>query len=190
MKRITYSLGIMAAMLLVACQSIQTVKYEPVSSSVFFKRDSTVQSAIVEEASASYYSADALESFVQTELDSFNASNPDREISIASTELKDNKLKLILNYKDTQSLIDFAKLSEDESMSLSSVKLVKYKDRDDTVEIINDNGIKSDSNLIVLEGKVHGYTESKILYTYGEGLNKINDYEFETTAGRNIIIFE
>ena len=113
MKKIAYSLGVMTALMLTACQSIQTVKYEPVSSSVFFKRDSTLQSAIVEEASASYYSADALKSFVQTELDSFNEANPDKEISIASTELKDGKLKLILNYKDTQSLIDFAKLSED-----------------------------------------------------------------------------
>ena len=75
-------------------------------------------------------------------------------------------------------------------MGLTSLRLLKYKDIDSSIEITDTSGIKKGSNVAVLEGKVHAYTESKILYINGEGVDKLGDYEFETTNGKNVVVFE
>ena len=111
-------------------------------------------------------------------------------MKIESATIADNKIKIVFDYEDLQSLLSFAVSSGDENMGLTSLRLLKYKDRDSSIEITDTSGIKKNSTVAVLEGKIHAYTESKILYTGGEGISKLSDYEFETTTGKNIVVFE
>ena len=190
MKIFKYALCFVTVAMLTACGSIKTVGFDPSVSSIFLKRDLTVKSAIIEDAGAAYYNEEELKGFVQGEVDKFNATQAKPTVSIESTTVKDNKLKLIFNYEDLQSLLSFAVESGDENMGLSSLQLLKYKDRDSSIVITDTTGMKKDSNVVVLEGRIHAYTESKILYTNGEGVNKLGDYEFETTNGKNVVVFE
>lgn len=190
MKIFKYALCFMAVAMLTACGSVKTVSFDPTASSIFLKRDLSAKSAIIEDATAAYYNEEELKAFVQGEVDKFNAGQAKPTVKIESTTIKDNKLELIFDYEDLQSLLSFSVESGDENMGLTSLRLLKYKDRDSSIEITDTSGIKKDSNIAVLEGKVHAYTESKILYTNGEGINKLSDYEFETTSGKNIVVFE
>ena len=58
-------------------------------------------------------------------------------------------------------------------MGLTSLRLLKYKDRDSSIEITDTSGIKKNSTVAVLEGKIHAYTESKIT-VYGRRGHKLS----------------
>jgi len=191
MKIFKYALCFAAtAIMPTACGSVKTVSFEPTVSSIFLKRDLSAKSAIIEDATAAYYNEEELKTFVQGEVDKFNAGQTKPTVKIESTAIKDNKFRIVFDYEDLQSLLSFSVESGDENMGLTSLRLLKYKDIDSSIEITDTSGIKKGSNVAVLEGKVHAYTESKILYINGEGVDKLGDYEFETTNGKNVVVFE
>ncbi len=190
MRIIKYALCFAAVTMLTACGSVKTVGFEPTVSSIFLERDLGTKSAIIEDAGAAYYKEEELKGFVQGEVDKFNSTQSSPTVKIESATIADNKIKIVFDYEDLQSLLSFAVSSGDENMGLTSLRLLKYKDRDSSIEITDTSGIKKNSTVAVLEGKIHAYTESKILYTGGEGISKLSDYEFETTTGKNIVVFE
>lgn len=192
MKKIFGSLILSAALGLAACSSVTTADFKPNENAVFLKRDASLQSCIIEEASGDF-SSDAFREYVQKEVDDFNQQSGKEAVSIVSAEAGEGSLKLILSYQDIDSMFRFMSETQDDTIGIEALQLLQVKD---AIEIQLTAGLpeealkKKNAYLAIIEGSNRIYTEGKILFIQGEGAQQLSDHTAQSGSGRNIIIFE
>lgn len=107
-----------AMAMLTGCTGGGTTAFTPTESSLYITSEGTVTSATVETYEESYYSADDLKAYVEEVLTSFNGqTGTDSETpsaSIRECTMSDGTAKLLIDFKDADSYLNFMEEYPDE----------------------------------------------------------------------------
>ncbi|WP_310604663.1 hypothetical protein [Anaerosporobacter sp.] len=103
MKKVTLILvGILLLVAMTGCgkNKVSITAEDVTTNTIVIKKDSTIQSSIVEAFDKEYYSQDELEVFIKEEINDYNKKNGENEIEMHSIHVADQKASVVFNYND------------------------------------------------------------------------------------------
>lgn len=186
-------IGILGMMAVLSSCGVFAHKFEPTENGIYIKKDGSVQSALFMELDGEHYTSDGLKEFVQAEVDRYNANYAEERVEIVDAGLKDGVGKVVYSYADSDTLLEYAKYAQDDSIKFSEMKVLDA----DTAALygISDEEIlsklKGKAQLVVIDGATRITTEGKILLAKGKNGDIVHDnYDIVTGVGESYIIFK
>ena len=76
-------------------------------SSVEIKKDGTITSIVIDDFSEDYYNVDELKEMAEDEINTFNMSNGEGSAELVSVSQKDDKVKMVTSFSNTESYAHF-----------------------------------------------------------------------------------
>lgn len=117
-----------AAVLLTGCSDQSaSVAFAPAETSLYITGEGTVTSAAVETYENDYYSADELKAYAEKILTAFNGPNgarsadgeaPETAAAVKECTMEDGTAKLLIDFKDADSYLEFMEQYPDEESSV------------------------------------------------------------------------
>ena len=102
--------------------------FEPTESSLYIKKDGSIQSALIytTDESLDGASEDSLKEFIQKELDEYNSMQSEKNaVTIDSVKLDGKTISVIYDYASPFYIASWAEYSQDDSIKLSSIEIDK-----------------------------------------------------------------
>ena len=197
-----FALLVMAACIVTGCARGGKSSFDPGEDRVMIERDGTCRSASVAQGTGGKYDEKELKAFVQESLERFNEEHGEGSAELSDASIKDQTIKVFVNYASPQLYLDLAEENQDENVKwtlLETGALEEYSEELSNVTFVTDRqkaadiaDILKEKNLRVVATEGDGLiqTEGKVRYIT-EGCSMRDSYTVQTTEGSiNYIIFE
>lgn len=182
--------------LLTGCASQKTSKFSPAEDCVYIDKDGSISSALVETYEGEAVDAKDLEQYLKAAIIRYNKANGGQEVAenqsgnteklpvaLQSVTVKDNTMKVLLDYASAEDLIKFRQTDDnaDESNSISSIMV---NPAGELTDLVKPDGSKPSveelkaldgATTVTVEGGGRLMFSGKVLFVT-EGTEKIDEY--------------